>query len=195
MSKSKQLVTMMTCAFFLSLGCQNLAKNQKNPDPLAAASVLQPENTEKMPTKFSLGQVFRSVAFWQRRVENKTEMLSTEMIELGDAVDMIVAKTSDLNITDPPEMTRQKAQEILNATQSWDSLVAGGRSVGLINETNVSQWNQFITAIRTECNKIVQHGPNPQTIVALQQLATGLSTSFQSLSTALTQGIAAYHQL
>ena len=195
MSKSKQLVTMMTCTFFLSFGCQNLAKNQENPDPLATASVLPSDNTEKMPTKISLGQVFRSVAFWQRKVEDKTERLATEMIELGDAVDTIVAKTSDLNVTDPPEMTRQKAQEILNATQTWDSLVVGGRSVGLINETTVSQWNQFITAIRTESNKIVQHGPSPQAIVALQQLAGGLSTSFQSLSTALTQGIAAYQQL
>lgn len=165
------------------------------PASLAANSPAPPAKTapEAEPAKFSLGRVFRTVAFWQRADEEKT--VPQEVVDLGDTVDNIAARASELNINDPPEVTRQKAQAILDSTQSWERLIAACKSVGFINDATTNRFNQFITPIRSEALKLVQTGANPQTIAALQHLAGGLKTSFDSVSTMLTQGAAAYQQL
>ena len=191
---TKHHVAFLACVLSLALGCQNAGKHEIFSTPLAASSPAAPKTEQEAePAKFSLGRVFRTVAFWQRADEEET--VPQEVIELGDTVDAIAARANELNINDPPDVTQQKAQAILDSTQSWERLIAAGKSVGFINDATTNRFNQFIAPIRSEALKLVQTGGNPQTIAALQHLAGGLKTSFDSVSTMLTHGAAAYQQL
>ena len=46
----------------------------------------------------------------------------------------MVARSEELNVNDPPGVTRQKAMGILEALRPWANLLAAGRSTGLIND-------------------------------------------------------------
>lgn len=192
---TKQLIGCMSCTLLFALGCQSSGKHQTISTPTAANTAAQPPSSEKPPGKFSLGRVVHMVAFRQRAEEDKSELLPKKIVELGNAVDMIAAKTGELNVNDPPEVTQQKAQAILDSTQPWESLLTAGETAGLINDVSISRLNQFVTPIRTNALNLVQYGANPQTIAALQQLAVGLKTSYDGLAAMFTHGLSAYQQL
>jgi hypothetical protein len=100
----------------------------------------------------------------------------------------VTAQSAELNVNDPPEVTQQKAQAILDALQGWDTTLAAGTSTGLVNGQMAQTLNAWVGQLRGEAQKLVQFLPNPQTIAAVQQLAGSLNSTFGNFSSMLNQG-------
>ena len=110
-------------------------------------------------------------------------------------IDTITAKASELSVNDPPEVTRQKARAILEATEPWETLLAAGQATGWLTDPMVDTLNQFVIPIKTEAQKLVQLGSNRQTIDALQQLGSDLRSAHNNVTKLVSQGEAAYQSL
>ena len=192
-TRNSWFLTGVLCA---ALGCQSSGSGHPAVETVTSAPAVAPEPqvAEETSDGFSIGRALRWVAFWQPE-EDEAGPVPQEIANLSGVVDSIVARASELSVHDPPEVTRQKAQAILHATRPWDSLLAAGRSVGLINDQMAHQLNQWVLPIKAKATQLAQHGTHPETIGAVQQLAHGLNSSFQSLSSALDQGAAAYQNM
>tara|TARA_B100000029_G_scaffold247341_1_gene244201 strand:+ start:195 stop:791 length:597 start_codon:yes stop_codon:yes gene_type:complete len=192
---SKSVALLMLCVTILLPACQNANKRDTASNPLSSADgVATNENAVAPASKFSLGRVFRTVAFWQEESDSELT-IPTEIVELGNTIDTVVAQAAELNTNDPPEVNRQKAQAILESTQTWERVIAAGKSVGFLNDNATQRFNAFIMSIRTEASKLVETGTNSQAILALQQLTTELKASYDSVTTVLNHGAAAYQQI
>jgi len=128
------------------------------------------------PQGFSLGRFLQLVG-WRQASDAESSLIPKEVLQLGQVVNSAVAQASQLNINDPPEVTRQKAQAILESLKPWDSTLAAGRSVGLVNDETAGLLNSYVGQLKAEVQKLVQYMPTPETIVAVQQLAANLQAT------------------
>ena len=138
---------------------------------------------------FSFSRMFQMVGF-QKPETPAPSFVPQEVVNLGNVIAAVTAKSAELNVNDPPEVTRKKAQAILESLQGWDSTLAASTSTGLVNSQMAQTLNTWIVQLRGEAQKLVQYMPNPQTIAAIQQLAGSLTSTFGNLSSILNQGSA-----
>lgn len=115
-------------------------------------------------------------------------LVPQELTNLGSVINTVTAKSAELNVNDPPEVTQQKAQAILESLQGWDSTLAASHSTGLVNNEMAHTLNTWVGKIRTQAQQLVQYVPNPETIAAIQQLAGSLNSTFGNISSMLNQG-------
>jgi len=117
-------------------------------------------------------------------------LVPQEVVNLGNVINTVTAKSAERNVNDPPEVTRQKALAILESLQAWDSTLAASHSTGLVNNEMSQTLNAWVGQIRGEAQKLAQYAPNSDTIAAIQQLAGCLHSTFGNISSMLNQGSA-----
>lgn len=187
-------------SLMLLAGCQSTDKA----DQIAATPPSHPQapaanQADSQPANqpgggFSFGNVMRMAGFQQggqgtggqgaagqAAAGTAGGWLPPEVMNLSNVVNTIAARSAELSINDPPEVTRQKAIGILDSLRPWDSMMAAGRSVGLINDQTAQQLNSFVGPLRAELQKLIDKPPSVQTIGAVQYLARGLQTSVNGL--------------
>ena len=189
---TKQLTCIIICTF--CLGCKILSQQKTTTQPLATTPDVDVATTKDESPFLSFRRAFRWTGF-RSTPDEAPNLVPPEIARLNNVIHTIVARTSELNMNDPPETTRQKAQSILDATQPWESLLSAGQSIGFLNDQTIQHLNQFVFPIRTEAHKLVQYGANPQTIAVLQQLNGGLKATFDSTFTMYARGKSAYQYL
>ncbi len=135
----------------------------------------------------TMGKIWRAIAF-QQPAEETPAPVSPEVARFNNFVGAITTQTSQLNINDPPQITRQKAQAILTTLNDWDSILAAGRSVGVINDATAELVTSGVQRLKAETQKLVQYAPHPQTIDAVKQLGTNLGAAYSSIQGILAQG-------
>lgn len=147
-----------------------------------------PAATEETPTEgFSFSKMFQMVGF-QKPETPAPSLVPQEVVNLGNVINDVTAQSAALNVNDPPEVTRQKAQAILESLQTWDSTLAASNSTGLVNNEMAQTLNGWVGEIRARAEQLVQYMPNPETITAIQQLAGSLSSTFGTVNAMLNQG-------
>ncbi len=184
---------LLTLTLICFVGC-TASGNRWNPfvahsDPqIPAAQVAQnpPTPTQSQETGFSFSRMFQMAGF-QTPETPAPSLLPQEIVNLGEVINTVTAKSAELNVNDPPEVTRQKAQAILESLQGWDSTLAASHSTGLVTSEMAQTLNSWVGQIRGEAQKLVQYVPNPQTIAAIQQLAGSLNSTFGNINSMLNQ--------
>lgn len=195
----RYLLLTLTLACFM--GCTTTG-NRWNPfvsqnDPQTpAAQVAENQTTpsQSQDTGFSFSRMIQMAGF-QKPATPAPSLLPQEIVNLGEVINTVTAKSAELNVNDPPEVTRQKAQAILASLQVWDSTLAASHSTGLVTNEMAQTLNTWVGQIRGEAQKLVQYVPNPETIAAIQQLAGSLNSTFGNINSMLTQGNAASQAL
>lgn len=135
----------------------------------------------------TLGKIWNVVSF-QQPAPAEPAPVSPEMARFNSFVGAISAQTSQLNVNDPPEVTRQKAEGILTTLRDWDSVLAAGRSIGVINDATANLLTNSVQRLTAETQKLVQFAPRPETIDAVKQIGGGLSAAYSSVQGILAQG-------
>ncbi len=115
------------------------------------------------------------------------QLIPQSVTNLGSMISSVSAQSAALNVNDPPEVTRQKAQAIMASLQGWDGALAQSNSTGFVNDKMAQTLNTWVGQIRTEAQKLVQYMPNPQSIAAIQQLGASLSTTFSTVTSMMNQ--------
>ena len=110
------------------------------------------------------------------------------MARFNSFVGTISTQTSQLNINDPPQVTRQKAEGILTTLRDWDSVLAAGRSIGVINDATAEMLTRSVQRLTAETQKLVQYAPRPETIDAVKQLGASLGAAYSGVQGILAQG-------
>jgi len=192
--------TVLILACVIGLGCQSAgqrqqAASQPTTTQITSQETASPDATANSPTKgFSLQRVLQFAGL-QRSDEEPASLVPQEIVQLSSVVNTVAARASVLSINDSPEVTRQKAQGVLDSLRPWESVLTAGRSMGLINEDTARILNGFAGQLRTHAQKLVQHGANAETIASVQQLAGNLKSTFNSVSAIFAEGTAAYRSL
>jgi hypothetical protein len=150
-----------------------------NSTPTGAAGETQPVSP--------FGKIWKAISFQQPAPETPPPV-SPEMARFNSFIGAIGAQTSQLNINDPPQVTRQKATAILTTLRDWDSVLAAGRSMGVINDATASLLTTTVERLTVETQKLVQYAPSPETINAVKQLGGSLGAAFSSVQGILAQG-------
>jgi len=164
--------------------------SQSSPEtPAAQVAENQTTPNESQDSGFSFSKMFQMAGF-QKPATPAPTLVPQEVVNLGNVISAVTAKSAELNVNDPPEVTRQKAQAILESLQVWDSTLAASHSTGLITNEMAQTMNGWVGQIRGEAQKLVQYVPNPNTIAAIQQLAGSLNSTFGNISSMLNQGSA-----
>ena len=190
---TQRLIAILVCIVCLS--CQSIGQQPSKPETIVLSNGTASIPPVKESNRFSFGRFFRWAGFQypaNTGTSTQPSWIPAEVVRLGDTIDTITAKASELSVNDPPEVTRQKAQAILEATEPWETLLAAGQATGWLTDPMVDTLNQFVTPIKTEAQKIVQLGSNPQTIDALQQLGSDLRSAHNNVTKLVSQGEAAY---
>jgi hypothetical protein len=157
--------------------------------PTAQVAETHAPQNENQDAGFSFSRLFQMAGF-QKSETPAPSLVPQDVVNLGNVINTVTAKSMELSVSDPPEVTRQKAQEILDSLQTWDSTLAASTSTGLVNGEMAQTLNTWVGQLRGEAQKLVQYVPNPQTIAAIQQLAGSLHSTFGDLSSMLNQGSA-----
>lgn len=157
--------------------------------PAAQVAQTQATPNESQNAGFSFSRMFQMAGF-QKPETPAPSLVPQEVVDLGNVINTVTAKSAELNVSDPPEVTRQKAQAILESLQGWDSTLAASTSTGLVNSQLAQTLNTWVGQLRGEAQKLVQYVPNPQTIAAIQQLSGSLNSTFANISSMLNQGSA-----
>ena len=136
---------------------------------------------------FSLTRMLEFAGF-QRTEKPQPSLIPQEVVDLSNVINTVSAKSAELNMNDPPEVTRQKAQAILEALAPWDSTLAAGHSAGFLNTETAQMLNNWASQLRVEAQKLVHYVPTPETIGAIQHLAGSLNATVGNISKMLGQG-------
>jgi len=193
----------LTLTFVVCLGCQSGGQRQSDsafvssaPDSAAAtnnsnavATGPAESNTGGGVTAVAskIGQIWNAVGF-TRPEPAEPAPVSPEMARFNGFVNAITTQTSQLNINDPPEVTRQKAEGILTTLRDWDSVLAAGRSVGVINDTTAELLTSTVQHLTAETQKLIQYAPSQQTVDAVKQIGGKLGAVYSSVQGILAQG-------
>ena len=186
--------SLLTLAIVCFVGCTmpgsrtNPLISQSSPQaPPAQVAVTQTTPNEGQNAGFSFSRMLQMAGF-QKPDAPAPSLVPQELVDLGNVITAVSAKSAELNVNDPPEVTRQKAQGILETLQGWDGTLAASTSTGLVNSQLAQTLNTWVGQLRGEAQKLVQYMPNPETIAAIQQLAGSLTSTFGNLSSMLNQG-------
>lgn len=155
--------------------------------PAAQVAENQAPAEESPNSGFSFSRMMQLVGF-QSPEASAPGVVPQAVVDLGGVINTVTAKSAELNVNDPPEVTRQKAQAILESLQGWDSTLAASNSTGLINNEMAHTLNTWVGQIRGEAQKLVQYAPSPETIGVIQHLARTLSSTFGNVTSMLNQG-------
>lgn len=135
----------------------------------------------------TLGKIWKAVGF-QRPAPAEPAPISPEMARFNGFVGAISTQTRELNINDPPEVTRQKAQAILTTLRDWDSVLAAGRKIGVVNDATAALLTNSVERLAAETQKLVAYAPSPETIDAVKQLGGSLGAAYSRVQGILAQG-------
>ncbi len=164
--------------------------SQSEPQTPAAQIAQNPTTPDASEDKgFSFTRMFQLAGF-QKPETPAPSLLPQEVVNLGEVINTVTAKSAELSVNDPPEVTRHKAQAILESLQVWDSTLAASHSTGLVTNEMAQTLNTWVGQIRGEAQKLVQFAPNPATIAAIQQLAGSLNATYGNIHSMLNQGSA-----
>ena len=161
-------------AFVICLGCKSRGDVKQagpeagtNPEVPAATAQAEPDQSG-----FSWKKAMQLVGF-QQSTEEEAASAPQRMGELKDFAQTVAVKADALNPADSPEVTRSKAQELLEALRPWESVLAAGRSVGVLNDVTAQHLDSFVKQLRIETSKLIQFTPNLQTIGVVKNLGSG----------------------
>ena len=194
----RQTVLVLACV--IGLGCQTARQRQESASQPSATAISSQETTnpaesdDSPASGFSLQRVLQFAGF-QKSDEKRPSLVPQEIVQLGEVVNATASRASELSINDPPDVTRKKAQGVLDSLRPWESVLAAGRSLGLVNDNTARILNAFAGQLRTHAQTLIQHGANADTISAMQQLAGNLQSTFNSVYAIYTEGTAAYQAL
>ncbi len=174
--------TTATAAATTAPGANATAANAGHAAPATTAT-----SGERASALSTMGKIWRAISFQQPDAETPPAT-SPEVARFNAFVTSISNQTSQLNINDPPEVTRQKAQAILATLGDWDSVLAAGRSVGVINDATAELITTSVQRLKAETEKLVKYAPHPQTIEAVKQLGGSLGAAYQGVQGILAQG-------
>lgn len=135
----------------------------------------------------TISKIWKAVAF-QSTPSPEPAPISPEMTRFNQFVGAVSTQTSQLNINDPPEVTRQKAGQILTTLRDWDSVLAAGRKMGVINDATASLLTNSVERLTAKTQELVTFAPNPATIDAVKQLGGSLGAAYSSVQGILAQG-------
>lgn len=182
----------------LSLAClagcaaqRELFSTADSPPTTSQIAAAQPAPAEAQSEGFSFSKVFQMVGFQKPEAETlpaAPSLVPPQVTNLGNMINVVTERSAQLNVNDPPEVTRQKAQAILESLQTWDNTLAAGYSTGLVNNEMARTLDNWVAQIRGAAQNLVQYGANPQTIASIQQLSANLRSTFGNISTMLNQG-------
>lgn len=185
---------LLTLTLVCFAGCANSDKlsnpflSQTSPQaPPAQSPASQTAVAASSDEGFSFSKMFQLAGF-QKPDTPAPSLVPQEVVVLGNVINTVTAKSAELNVNDPPEVTQQKAQAILDALQGWDSTLAASNSTGFVNNETAQTLNAWVSQLRAQAQQLVQYVPNPETIAAIQQLAGSLSSTFGTISAAVNQG-------
>lgn len=192
---SKQHVFLLACALFV--GCksgnqaQPLATHVPTPEPVHTSA----DNVAEQPQGFSWQRVLGLVGFQPPNAGGNSTSLPGKLTELNNAVSQIVATAGTLNINDPPQVTSQKAQTLLDSLAPWEGLLSTGQSMGLINDNTAEALGGLGGQLRTQAQKLIQTGADPDTIGSIQQLSGQLQAAYGGIASVISEGTTAYEAI
>ncbi len=157
------------------------------PTPTAQTPERETRLAEAPDEGFSFAKMFQMAGF-QKPATPAPSLVPQEVVVLGNVINTVTAKSAELNVNDPPEVTREKAQAILDSLQGWDSTLAASNSTGFVNNEMAQTLNAWVSQLRAQAQQLVQYMPNPETIAAIQQLAGSLNSTFGTINAAVNQG-------
>lgn len=165
-----------------------LNKSDSDQEPEQEVEVATAQN-EPEKEGFSWKKTLQLVGFQKSDDEQSTSASPSQRVaELEQFANNVAEKSSVLNTNDPPEVTRSKAQELLEALRPWESVLAAGRKVGVLNDSTAQHLDAFVKQIRIQTGKLVQFTPNPQTIDVVKHLGAGFKTTVEKTAGLVTRG-------
>ena len=191
--------TALVLACAIGLGCQSAGQRERAASQPTGTEITSQDtettgDEDAPPRGFSLQRVLQFAGF-KKSDEKPATLVPQEIIQLSEIVNSTAARASELSINDPPEVTRQKAQSVLDSLSPWDGVLAAGRSMGLVNDNTARILNAFAGQLKGHAQTLIQHGANAETISAMQQLAGNLQSTFNSVAAIYTEGTAAFQAL
>ena len=200
----KVFALLLSCAF--CVGCQSggprwpgAAVTSTPPVPGAAANdvaAVAPAATNATAASATgtpatqvstLGKIWNAIAF-QQPAPTEPAPVSPEMARFNAFVSTIGTQSSQLSVNDPPEVTRQKAEALMTTLRDWDSVLAAGRSIGLVNDATANLLTSTVQRLTAETQKLVQYAPHPETINAVQQLGGSLVAAYANVQGIFARG-------
>ncbi len=185
---------LLTLTLVCFVGCASPGKSwnpfvaQNAPQTPATQVAANPTTPDASQDEgFSFTRMMQLAGF-QKSETPAPSLVPQEVVNLGNVINTVTAQSAELNVNDPPEVTRQKAQAILESLQAWDSTLAASHSTGLVTSEVAQTLNGWVGQLRGEAQKLVEYVPSPETIVAIQQLAASLNSTFGTVSSMLNQG-------
>lgn len=162
----------------ITVGCKSgvqfpsfAAKPAAPTPPLAAAEATPP------PAADDSGLSIRNLmdlASFMRPAGNDSGLVPPQILQLTATANTVVSQASQLNVNDPPQVTAQKAQAILETLRPWDTLMATAKSMRLIDDETAAPLQAIVDQIKVHSNALIQLGSHPETITAVQHLASQL---------------------
>ena len=185
----KKLALPVVCVVLL--GCKAGGQVQQPTAQTAAPTEgsASAQSTDDSPRGFSFGRLMEFVGL-QKSVATAPGVMPPAIIEVGNMVDDVTAKAAALNMQDPPEVTSQKAQSLLDSLGSWEQILAKGKL--LINEDTTQALNGLVGQLRMRAQSMIQNGANPETIAAVQHLAGQLKLAYGGIAALFSEGAATY---
>lgn len=163
----------------------NAVADNSNANQAEASPSTSPSAPNSMVS--TLGRIWQAVGFAPAATAEPAPT-SPEIARFNNFVGAISTQTSQLNISDPPEVTRQKAQGILTTLGDWDSVLAAGRSMGLVNDATAELLTGYVTRLTTETQKLLQFAPQAETINAIKQIGGSLGAVYNNVQGLWSQG-------
>jgi hypothetical protein len=192
MKKSLTLAVVTACV----VGCQSSGTRTAaiSPSSSPTNTIANAEPPKSESSGFGLGSALQIIGFQKPSEvtplpsEVTPPLVRPEIVQLGSLVNTVFTKAQGLSVNDPPEVTRQKAWEILQALGSWDSLLNTVRGTGLVNDQIAMQLNSFVQLLRNETQKLMQYAPTSDQIGAIQQLAGALKSTVGGIGQLVASG-------
>jgi len=187
MTKSWLLLTLTAVCF---IGCKlpgvgPTALTSQTPAAQASATPKPAEGNQQ--SGFSFFSLLQMAGF--QKPEPPAPSLAPQSVgDLGKMISAVSETSKQLSVNDPPEVTRQKAQAILQSLQGWDKTLSATTSTGLVSNEMAQTLNTWVSQLREKSQLLAQYAPDPQTIAAVQQLAGALHSTFGNFSQMLNQG-------
>ena len=86
------------------------------------------------------------------------------------------------------KVTRQKANELLDALRPWESFLHAGRAVGALNYATAQHLDGFVKQSRIETSNFIQSTPNPQTIGIVKKMGSVFQATLEKTAAIIESG-------
>jgi len=183
----KRLFLLLACS--ICLGCRTHGGAQRSAPEISLSPDVPAPTVQPAPEArgFSWKKALQFAGF-QQSAEEDSATTPQRLTQLTNFARTVATKSSALDERDSPEVTRQKANELLDALRPWESLLHAGRTFGAINDTTAQHLNGFVKQLRIETSNLIQFNPNPQTIGIVKKMGNAFQATCEKTAVIAESG-------